>query len=318
MGETLKKRIVLFAFVALIGALGWTFVKRPLAVPDTPGVPLPPLPEAKGVSVSVIPTAEIATLEAFNVRGGSFMNGFTSAIAAFLVEHPRGKILIDAGAAREIDAHMETTPLLMQAVSNLTLLQPTVDALKAGGLDPRRLTGIWLTHSHWDHVSGLADFSDEVPVWLTNEEIEYAWRDEEDGRLFRELQAQANLQIRKHQLTDGAYGPFPWSKDYFGDGSVVLLPLSGHTPGSLAILVNLASGKRYLFIGDTAWAREGVDWPAEKPFLARNMVDEDPQLVRDQLVFLHKLKKTNPELVIVPAHDARVHAQMAQFPDREN
>jgi len=128
----LKKRIVLFAFVALIGALGWTFVKRPLAVPDTPGVPLPPVPNVKGVSVSVIPTAEIATLEAFNVRGGSFMNGFTSAVAAFLVEHPRGKILIDAGAAREIDAHTKTTPLLMQAVSNLTLLQPTVDALKAG------------------------------------------------------------------------------------------------------------------------------------------------------------------------------------------
>jgi hypothetical protein len=47
------------------------------------------------------------------------------------------------------------------------------------------------------------------------------------------------------------------------------------------------------------------------------MVDDDPQLVRDQLVLLHKLQKMHPELVIVPAHDARVHAQMAQFPDRE-
>jgi glyoxylase-like metal-dependent hydrolase (beta-lactamase superfamily II) len=313
----LKTRILLAALAVLVLALGWTFVKRPLAVPDTPGVLLPPVPNVKGVSVSVIPTAEIATLHAFNVRGGSFTKGFTSAVAAFLVEHPKGKVLIDAGAAREIDAHLKTIPLLMQAVSNLTLLEPTVDALKAGGLDPRQLSAIWLTHSHWDHVSGLADLRDQVPVWLTEEELEYAWQDEERGKLFRELQAQAKLQIRKHQLTDGAYGPFPWSNDYFGDGSVVLLPLAGHTPGSLGILVNLASGKRYLFIGDTAWAREGVDWPAEKPFLSRNMVDDDPQLVRDQLVLLHKLQKMHPELVIVPAHDARVHAQMAQFPDRE-
>ncbi len=312
-----KTRIVVYAFMALSVALGWTFVKRPLAVPDTPGVPLPPLPNVQAVSVSVISTAEIASLEAFSVRGGSFLNGFTSAIAAFLVEHPRGKVLIDAGAAREIEAHMKTTPWLMQAVSSLTLHQPTVDALKAGGLDPRRLLAVWLTHSHWDHVSGLADFSDEVPVWLTDEEIEYAWQDEDGGRLFRELQAQAKPRLRKHQLTDGAYGPFPWSKDYFGDGSVVLLRLEGHTPGSLSVLVNLASGKRYLFIGDTAWAREGVEWPAEKPFITRNMVDDDPALVRDQLVFLHKLQKTNPELVIVPAHDARVHQLMAQFPDRE-
>lgn len=313
----MKTRIVLGAFVVLIVASGWTFVKRPLAVPDTPGVPLPPLPNVQGVSVSVVSTAEIASLEAFSVRGGSFMNGFTTAIAAFLVEHPRGKVLIDAGAAREIYAHMKTTPFLMQAMSNLRLHQPTVDALKAGGLDLRRLSAVWLTHSHWDHVSGLADLSDEVPVWLTDEEIEYAWLDEDGGRLFRELQAQAKPRIRKHRFTDGAYGPFPWSKDYFGDGSVVLVPLEGHTPGSLGILVNLASGKRYLFIGDTAWAREGVEWPAEKPLVTRNMVDDDPALVRDQLVFLHKLQKANSDLVIVPAHDARVHEQMSQFPDRE-
>ena len=313
----MKTRIVVYSLVALIAALGWTFVKRPLAVPDTPGVPLPPLPNVQGVSVSVVSTAEIASLEAFSVRGGSFMNGFTSAIAAFLVEHPRGKVLIDAGAAREIDAHMKTIPFLMRAVSSLTVHQPIVDALKAGGLDPRRLSAVWLTHSHWDHISGLADLGDEVPVWLTDEEIEYAWRDEGGGRLFRELQAQAKPRLREHRFTDGAYGPFPWSKDYFGDGSVVLVPLEGHTPGSLGILVNLASGKRYLFIGDTAWAREGVEWPAEKPLFTRNMVDDDAAIVRDQLVFLHKLQTTNPELVIVPAHDARVHAQMAQFPNRE-
>lgn len=314
----LKKRVALFVLVAVVAGLAWTFVKRPLAVPDTPGVPLPISPGVKGVSVSVIPTAEIAALEAFNVRGGSFTNGFASAVAAFLIEHPRGRVLVDAGAAREIEAHTETTPLLMRAMSSLTLQQPTIDALKSGGLDPSQLSAIWLTHSHWDHVSGLADFRDRVPVWLTHEEVQYAWQDEVGGRLFRELQAQADLQLHKYQLSDGAYGPFPWSKDHFGDGSVILLPLAGHTPGSVAILVNLASGKRYLFIGDTAWAREGVEWPAEKPFLARNMVDADPQRVRDQLVFLHKLTQTNPEVVIVPAHDARVHAQMAQFPDREN
>ena len=143
----MKTRILLGVLVVLIVASGWTFVKRPLTVPDTPGVPLPPGPGVQ-VSVSVVSTAEIASLHAFSVRGGSFTNGFTSAIAAFLVEHPRGKVLIDAGAARDIDAHMETIPWLMRAVSSLTLHQPTVDALKAGGLDPSRLSAVWLTHSH--------------------------------------------------------------------------------------------------------------------------------------------------------------------------
>ena len=312
----MRIRLILVGLIVLIVGVGWTFTKRPLAVPNTPGIPMPDNPKVEGVSLSVIPTATMNSLEGFSVRGGSLTEGFTSGIAAFVVEHPKGKYLVDAGAAREIEAHLETTPLLMRALAGLNLQQPTIDALKAGGIRPRHLRGIWLTHSHWDHVSGLADLGDDVPVWLPTEEIEYAWKDE-GGRLFRELQSQENLQIRKFQFTDGAYGPFPWSKDYFGDGSVLLLKLDGHTPGSTAVLINLASGKRYLIIGDTAWAREGVDWPAERPWLARAMVDADPDLVRDQLVFLHKLQETHPELVIVPAHDARVHAHMAQFPNRE-
>jgi len=309
-------RIVLAILLLGVAGVGWSFVKQPLDVPDSPTVALPPNPEVKGVSLSVIPTAAMYSLEGFSVRGGSLGREFTSAISAFLIEHPQGKVLVDAGAAREIEAHLQTTPLLMRTLASLTLHQPTIDALQAGGLEPRRLSGIWLTHSHWDHVSGLADIGGDVPVWLNEEELEYAWR-HASGQLFRELEAQAGLRVRKHQFTDGAYGPFPWSRDYFGDQSVVLLKLEGHTPGSMGILINLPSGKRYLLIGDTAWAREGVDWPAEKPFLARTMVDHDPALVRDQLVSLHKLQRAHPELVIVPAHDARVHATIARFPNRE-
>ncbi|MGB5812275.1 MAG: MBL fold metallo-hydrolase [Polyangiales bacterium] len=312
-----RSRIVLLGLLALVAAFAWSLVKRPLRVSEAPGIPLPAAPAIEGLAVSVIPTAEMTSLEAFSVRGGALSNEYTSSVAAVLIEHPRGKFLVDAGAGRDIESHLGTTPLLLRAVTNLNLLQPTVDALEAGGLPPRRLSGIWLTHGHWDHISGLADFGDRVPVWLTDEELQFLWQDETAGKLFRELQPQANLRIRTHQFTDGAYGPFPWSKDYFGDGSVILLPLVGHTPGSIAVLVNLASGKRYLFIGDTAWAKEGVEWPAEKPFLARTMADDDPAMVRDQLVFLHKIQEANPDLVIVPAHDSRVYATMSQFPNRE-
>ena len=51
--------------------------------------------------------------------------------------------------------------------------------------------------------------------------------------------------------------------------------MPGHTPGSVGVFVNLPSGKRFLIIGDTSWTKEGVDWPAEKPWLARRMVDFD-------------------------------------------
>jgi len=207
---------------------------------------------------------------------------------------------------------LKTTPLLLQTLADLTVKQPTIDALAARGLEPGDLRGVVLTHSHWDHVSGLADLR-EVPVWITSEELAHARSDDEGGKLYRQLEAEGQLQLRELSFADGAYGPFAQSHDFFGDGSVVLVPMPGHTPGSIAVLVSLPGGKRFIVIGDTSWTREGVDWPAEKPWLARRMIDYDAAGVRDQLVFLHLLQRANPELVIVPSHDARVHVTIATF-----
>jgi glyoxylase-like metal-dependent hydrolase (beta-lactamase superfamily II) len=200
----------------------------------------------------------------------------------------------------------------MRALASLTVKQPTVDALAARGIKPGDLRAIVLTHSHWDHVSGLADLR-EVPVWITAEELAHARSDDEGGKLYRQLEAQGPLRLHDLIFDGGAYGPFAASHDFFGDGSVVLVPMPGHTPGSVSVFVNLPAGKRCLIIGDTSWTKEGVDWPAEKPWLARRMVDFDAAVVREQLVLLHQLQRANPDLIIVPAHDPRVHETIPAF-----
>lgn len=308
----MQTRIALLVIVGLLAALAWTFVKRPLAVPKTMGPALPPAVAIDGVSFSVIRGAEMKSQEGFSVRGGSLSKPFVSGLVAFVVEHPNGRLLIDAGVGRDVPEHLKTTPFLLQTLANLTVKQPTIDALAARGLEPGDLRGVVLTHSHWDHVSGLADLR-EVPVWITSEELAHARSHDEGGKLYRQLEAEGQLQLHELSFSDGAYGPFAQSQDFFGDGSVVLVPMPGHTPGSIAVLVSLPGGNRFMVIGDTSWTREGVDWPAEKPWLARRMVDYDAAGVRDQLVFLHLLQRANPELVIVPSHDARVHVTIATF-----
>ncbi len=57
-------------------------------------------------------------------------------------------------------------------------------------------------------------------------------------------------------------------------------------------------------------------WPAEKPWVSRRMVDLDAAGVREQLGFLHRLAQAEPDLVVVPAHDERVHAQVPRLPER--
>ncbi len=307
----MRRRLVLGVVLGLVAALGWTFVNRPLPVPKATLDPLPAAPVVDGVTFSVLRGANMKSQHGFSVRGGSLTTPFISSLAAFLVEHPRGRLLIDAGVARAVDDHLQTISWLMRAVASLEVVQPTIDALAERGIEPADLRGIVLTHSHWDHVSGLADLRG-VPVWITGDELAHARSEDDGGTLYRQLEADASLDLRDLEFEEVPYGPFERSHDVFGDSSVVVVPLAGHTPGSVGVFVTTSSKQRYFVIGDTSWTREGVTWPAEKPWLSRRMVDHDAQAVRQQLVFLHQLEAANPELIIVPAHDARVHEEIAK------
>mgnify|MGYP000397717476 CR=1 FL=1 len=297
------------ALLGAVGAVGSTFVRSDLTVPSGAVAALPAHPEVEGVSVTVIPTARVATQHGFSVRGAPLTDPLVSAMVAVLVRHPEGPILIDAGMSRNGVAHVATVPLLMQAIIELELSQSVAEGLAGQGLAASDLRGVLLTHSHWDHVSGLEDLPG-VPVWLTDEEQGYIAHDD-GAALYRQLDAAEPVVVRRLSFDGGPYGPFPSHHDVYGDGSVVAVPMPGHSPGSVGVFVHLSDGRRLLFIGDTAWAEEGVTWPAEKPWLSRRMVDLDPARVREQLVALHRLAAVHPELVIVPAHDERVHARLA-------
>jgi glyoxylase-like metal-dependent hydrolase (beta-lactamase superfamily II) len=131
------------------------------------------------------------------------------------------------------------------------------------------------------------------------------------------IRLKGGLKLQPFDLDGPPYENFLRSLDLFGDGSVVLVPLEGHTPGSIGMFVNLRSGKRFFFVGDLTWAIDGVTIPAERPWVARKLADVDERVVRRSIVRVHELAKKYPDLIVVPAHDRRVHATIAQLPDAE-
>jgi N-acyl homoserine lactone hydrolase len=126
------------------------------------------------------------------------------------------------------------------------------------------------------------------------------------------------LNVQTFDFTGGPYENFDRSLDLFNDGSMVLVPLPGHTTGSTGVFVTLHSGKRFLFTGDLTWAREGFELPAERPWLARRLVDYDEAGVRRSVIKVHQLTRKHPDLIVVPAHDRRVHERIASLPRFEN
>ncbi|HXG68277.1 MAG TPA: MBL fold metallo-hydrolase [Blastocatellia bacterium] len=265
------------------------------------------------VMLSLIKCGKMMSNKLFIYRGGSLSEDYDSGMAAVLVRHPQATILLDTGFGTNVDEHFKTIPFLMRNLTTYDKEQSAAAQLQQHGVTPNQINRIIISHSHWDHVSGLEDFPG-VEVWMDRREVEYV-RNLDRRELAREMIDKINL--RPFDLEARRYENFDASLDLFGDGSVVLVGLPGHTPGSVGMFVNLASGKRYFFIGDLTWAAEGVQLPAERPWISRKLVDRDEEQVRRSIVKAHQLARKYPEMMIVPAHDRRVHDRIAAFPEVE-
>jgi glyoxylase-like metal-dependent hydrolase (beta-lactamase superfamily II) len=238
----------------------------------------------------------------FAYRGGSLGEPRVFGMAGVLVEHPQGRLLFDAGFGSRVDEHFRTIPPLMQKLSTYEKEATVAEQLAAAGIAPASLKGVVLTHAHWDHVSGLEDLKG-APVWVTQAERDFIRSDDPGARLAHSF---GELDYKTYAFDGGPYLGFEHSHDVFGDGAVVLVPVPGHTPGSIIAFVTLPGGKRYAFVGDLVWQREGIEIPAERPWVSSRLVDKDRAQVRRWIVHMHHLGKAMPGLVIVPAHDRRV------------
>lgn len=290
----------LLMLVAGAAALAWSFAPQTLSLTAEP-LSVPVRPQApEGMRVGVLHTGRMDSKALFAYRGGGF-DDRVFGMDVVVVEHPAGTLLFDGGFGRKVHEHARTIPWLMRSLSKITPETPAVEQLQRAAVAPERLTGVVLTHAHWDHVSGLDDLRG-VPVWITQAELDFVRSGDHAARLAREL---GELNYRVYGFDGGPYAGFAASHDVFGDGTVVLVPAGGHTPGSIIAFVHAPQGS-YALIGDLAWQHEGIDLPAERPWMSRLLVDGDAAGVRAALVNLHRLQQAMPDLRVLPAHDRRL------------
>lgn len=293
------------AFVATLMGSGIDPAKYPATPHWAPAGDPGRFPE---VTLSFLKTGQMTSQEAFAVRGGRILGDYTLGMGAALVRHPKGTLLFDAGLGTHAPQHLLTMAYAMRALSRFIPEKTAAEQLRP--LVPDRIV---LSHAHWDHVSGAEDFP-TTPVWMPKAEADFI-QTEAMGALAKQLLDPKR--IHTFTFAPRPYENFESSLDLFDDGSVVLVPLPGHTWGSTGMFVNLRSGKRFFFIGDLTWTLRGVTAPAERPWLTRHFVDDNAEAVRRSVMKAHELSVRYPAMVIVPAHDRAVHERIAAWPASE-
>lgn len=264
-----------------------------------------------GVKLSIIKTGTAPTYEWLTLEGGDWKKVIANH-SAFLIEHPKGNILVDTGLGEKIDDQFKADMPFFHRIGFAYEKEESAKAqLAKENID---FSFLLITHLHFDHVSGLLDFPGKE-IWALPEEVAF----KDSGTPPAVLKSQVSspeIKWKTYSFSNQAYMGFPESLDVYQDQSIVVVPLRGHTPGSVGIIMTTESGKKIFLVGDTVWRKKGIDLKKPKFWLSSKMVDLDKEKVQKEIEVLYEFQKAYPDVIIMPSHDQSIHEPFAYFPKR--
>ncbi len=230
----------------------------------------------------------------------------TLPVLSFVIEHPRGLFVFDTGLNPSLVPHSRRfvgrpseRVIRFQSAAEMTLSVQ----MQERGLSPEDVTHVALSHLHCDHTGDLRAFP-QAQVLLTRQEWQAAQsplrrlRGNLDPRYSGLSPTLIDLPV-DDSSTPGKIPKGSYSLDCMGDGSLVLVPTFGHTPGHQSLLLFLPHGV-VLLAGDAVYVREGYTKPAAQPHA------RCPDIAWRSLIALRALAKADPSAIILPAHDSRM------------
>lgn len=189
-------------------------------------------------------------------------------IYAYLLKHPqRGNFLIDTGVSKKLvdNPGEEGINWLIQKVMRLDKLEIKKSTAEILQEMDGKLSGIFFTHLHIDHISGMPDIANNVPLSIGATES----RESSFKNMFVRG-ATDQLLKDKQPLQEWHFQPDPQGNfngiiDVFEDASVFAISVPGHTQGSIAFLIRSTHGP-VLLTGDaciTLWGWEHTVEPGD-------------------------------------------------------
>lgn len=237
-------------------------------------------------------------------------------IWAFAIEHPEGVIVVDTGeTSRTSDPgyfpgwHPYFRYGLRPHVTPDQEIGPQLAGL---GIHPSDVRTVVMTHLHTDHAGGLHHFPrSEILVSRA------------EARIASGLAGRLNGYLNNHfptwfepklvDLPPDRLGPFPQSLSLTTAGDLFLVPLAGHTPGQIGVVVQ-DGDHRVLLAGDASYSQE---------LMLRGAVDgvsPDERLARTTLKRVQGFLAEAPTVYLVahdPQTDQRLAARRIAVPEAE-
>ncbi|QLC22028.1 N-acyl homoserine lactonase family protein [Parasphingopyxis sp. CP4] len=160
---------------------------------------------------------------------------------SYLIDHPKGLALFDTGFSPRFTDMADG----LGKIVDMPKGESIADRLTELNVDPARIDWIINSHLHLDHAGGNALIPNATVIVQSGE-----W----DFGLGGEDGAYHAVDFDTGQPVKQVSG----EHDLFGDGSVVLFPTPGHTPGHQSVRVQTGGGEAIL-CGDCCNMRQSLD-----------------------------------------------------------
>ena len=224
-------------------------------------------------------------------------------IAAYLIVHPKGTLLWDTGAIADDSWTPTGKPVRRRLVlsngedRHVTITTPLKTQIAAAGYAPAEIGYLALSHYHWDHVANVNDYWGAA--WLVR-------APERDAMLPAPVPAPpqpSNFAMLRHSRTTILVD----DHDVFGDGTVIIKPAPGHTPGHQVVYVKLAKTGGVVLSGDL------YHYPEERTLQRLPVADFDVEQTRHSREALDAFLAASGARLWIQ-HDLLAHRRLLKAP----
>jgi N-acyl homoserine lactone hydrolase len=227
-------------------------------------------------------------------------------INVYVIEHREGIVLFDTGQDRASVTDPDYFPggitrVLYDRLARFDIgPEETLGAgLKKHGYATGDVRTAVVSHLHQDHIGGLGELGHaDIVVSKMEWNTLSSPLPEMRGLMTRHIDLPGLRwnRIELQSTGDAGVSPFLAKHDLFGDGSLVVLPTPGHTPGSISLLVRQSGRAPLLMVGDLTYDVHLLEHGRIPGVGSRRRLRQSTAMIR-------KMRERMPDLVILPAHD---------------
>jgi glyoxylase-like metal-dependent hydrolase (beta-lactamase superfamily II) len=188
-------------------------------------------------------------------------------INVYVIEHEKGLVLFDTGQDRRSVTDHDYFPggfvghnYRRLATFDIPEGATLTEQLRAHGHDIADVRVAILSHLHQDHIGGLRELPPSAQVLASTAELAQVDKPFAvvNGLMRDHIRIPGInwVRVTPQPVQDESIAPFTHAHDVMGDGSLLLLPTPGHTPGSMSLLLRSEGLPTMLFVGDVTYDRE--------------------------------------------------------------